>query len=403
MTFFIYIDLKELEILRSPGVQDFMKAHALDDPSQLVLSGHKYPDIPIKEVAAQIQARRKAKSKFPEWYQTEGIIFPPALSVEQASSEITARYKSELVSGNLLADLTGGMGVDTFYLSQNFRQSMHIEQQEALYQLAGHNFRVLGADIACHHAQAEDFLADFEGELDCIYIDPARRDENQRKVFRLEDCTPDVTILLPQLLAKAKQVLIKTAPLMDIHAAQASLQHIHKIVVLAVNQECKEVLYLLERGYTAEPTIETVHFHANVVQKFGFTKTEEDVAKVAYAEPKDFIYEPNSAILKAGGFKVLAEKLGLNKLHPNSHLYTSETLLDDFPGRAFQLQSISKYKKKALKSALSSKQANISTRNFPESVAQIRKKTGLKEGGDTYVFATTDVSNQHLLLITSKV
>ncbi|MDF9796192.1 hypothetical protein OKW21_001455 [Catalinimonas alkaloidigena] len=396
--------MTDISTLLKAEVQAFIRAHEKDDPAQLVLAGHKFPEIPIKEVAAQIQARQKAKQKFPEWYETSGIVFPPSLSVEQASSEITARYKATLVSGSHLLDLTGGMGIDTYYLSQSFQKTDYVEQQSALFELVRHNFKVLAnTSIRPHHANAEDFLAQLNHTVDCIYLDPARRDDQKRKVFRLEDCTPNVIELQSRLLEESKQVLIKTAPLLDIQAALRSLKHVKKIIVIAVNQDCKEVLYLLDKRHDDEPELETVYFFGDALQTFSFSKSQEEAAKVYYAEPLNYIYEPNTAILKAGAFKVIAEAFQLKKLHPNSQLYTSTILNADFPGRIFQMKTICKYNKKALKAVLPSLKANLSTRNFPESVAQIRKKTGLKEGGNTYVFATTDIQNNHILIITEKV
>lgn len=393
-----------ISTLLKAEVQAFVKVHEKDDPSQLVLAGHKYPDIPIKEVAAQIQARQKAKQKFPEWYEAQEIIFPPSLSIEQASSEITARYKASLVSGNHLLDLTGGMGIDTYYLSKSFQKTDYVEQQAALFELARHNFKVLrSSQIRTHHNNAEDFLAQLDHPVDCIYMDPARRDDLKRKVFLLEDCTPNVVELQANLLEKSNQVLIKTAPLLDIQAALQSLQHVKRVIVMAVNQECKEVIYLLENKYTDEPDLETVHFLGETLQSFSFNKSQEEEAKIIFSEPLEFIYEPNAAILKGGAFKVIARAFELNKLHPNSHLYTSNKLKADFPGRIFQMKTISKYNKKALKAVLPSLKANLTTRNFPDNVAQIRKKTSLKEGGNTYIFATTDIQNNHMLLITEKI
>lgn len=371
--------------------------------AQLVLEGHKYPDIPIKAVAAQIQARQKAKHKFPEWYQKPGILFPPVLSVEQASSEITARYKATLVQGKHLIDLTGGMGVDTYYLSQSFQQTDYVEQQEELVAMATHNFQTLGqSQIKTHHSSAEDFLDKLASKADCIYLDPARRDEQKRKVFRLEDCTPNVVELQKSLLDKGGKVLIKTAPLLDIHAALEALSHVEKVVVIAVNQDCKEVLYLLDRDFEGETQIETIHFLHDSTQNFGFSRSEEEVAKVTFSEPLGYLYEPNAAILKAGAFKAVAAAFQVYKLHPNSHLYTSVVLQPHFPGRIFRVKAVSKYNKKSLKMLLPSGKANITTRNFPDRVEQVRKKTGLREGGEMYIFATTDIHGKNIIIIAEK-
>ncbi|MFP4293658.1 MAG: THUMP-like domain-containing protein [Cyclobacteriaceae bacterium] len=385
-------------------VQQFIHEHEQDDPAAVALQASRYPDLPIPLIAAQLQARQKAKLKCPEWHQQEGLIFPPPLSVEQASSEATARYKSRLVSGHQLADLTGGMGIDTFYLGQQFEQVDYVEQQAELAELARHNFEVLQArHIRVHASDAEGFLLSLRTEPDTIYLDPARRDLHARKVFRLQDCTPDVIALQETLLSRAPRVLLKTAPLLDIEAALQSLKNVASVYVVAVDQECKEVLYLMQRGWSAEPEIHAIHLQHGQEQVFRFFRSAESEAKVAYTEPQTYIYEPNAALMKAGAFRSLAAELGLAKLHPNSHLYTSEELKQDFPGRIFFCDKISSYNKKALKKELKSDKANISTRNFPDSVQQIRKKTGLKEGGDTYLLATTHIHGKPILLICRKV
>ena len=389
--------------LKRADIQSFIQEHEGDEPGDLMLKASQYPDIPMREAVAQIQARQKARHKFPEWYQLEGVVFPPVLSVEQASSEATARFKAKLLNGEHLLDLTGGMGVDAYYLGQSFRKVEYVEQQQGLAEIAQHNFSQFNADhIRVHQAEATSFLESLAHPVDCIYLDPARRDEHARKVFRLEDCSPDVVALKDKLLAKSNRVFIKTAPLLDISAALAELQEVSRVWVIAVRQEVKEVLYLLEREPIQEPVITAVHLQGEGERTFTFSQIEEASASVQYAEPDKYIYEPNAAILKAGAFKSIAQRFEVKKLHPNSHLYTSKPLIEDFPGRIFQLQAISKYNRKALKKILSEGKANISTRNFPDSVQQIRKKTGLKDGGDAYVFATTGPDNDRILLICGK-
>lgn len=351
----------------------------------------------------QIQARQKARHKLPEWYRQEGIIFPPLLSVEQASSEVTARFKAGLVSGRRLADLSGGMGVDTFYLGQSFKEVDYVEQQPELAELATHNFRVLGAGhIRAHKLGAEAFLQQIPSGYDTLFLDPARRDEHARKVFRLEACSPDVIHLQDRLLAKAGQVLIKTAPLLDINAALKSLRNVSAVYVVAVGQECKEVLYLLERDVAHEARIHAVQWQHGETRVFTFGRSEERKAQPAFAEPQYYIYEPHAAILKAGAFNSLSERLGVDKLHPNSHLYTSEKLISGFPGRIFVCEKIISYSRKALRKELAGDKANITTRNFPDSVQQIRKKTGLKDGGDIYLLATTNLHGKPVILVCRK-
>ncbi len=389
--------------LLKPAVQQFIRDHERDDPATLMLRADNFPQIPMRKVVAQIQARQKAKHKFPEWYQMKSIVFPPILSVEQASSELAARYKAKLVSGKHLLDLTGGMGVDTFYLGQSFEKVDYVEQQENLVEIARHNFTQLKAQqIRTRSSEANSFLKALQTPVDCIYIDPARRDDQARKVYRLEDCSPDVIAMRNELLEKSRQVLIKTAPLLDIAAAVRDLQNVSRVWVIAVNQECKEVLYLLEPDFKQELMITAVHLQQGSEQDFTFSSQGETSSAVEYAEPEKYIYEPNAAILKAGAFKSVAVRYHLKKLHPNSHLYTSEVLKDDFPGRIFCTEAICKYSRKAVKQWVPGGKANISTRNFPDSVQQVRKKTGLNEGGSTYIFATTGHENKLMLLICKK-
>ncbi len=395
-----------IEKLLAPAVQKFIRDHAHDDPFQLVLQAKRYPDIPIQEIAAQLAARQKARHKLPEWYATPNLIFPPVLSVEQSSSEAAARFKSTLVSGYHLADLTGGMGADTWYLSQRFQTTDYVEQNAALVEIFRHNVKVLGSNaIRVHQARAEDFLKQLSTPADCIYLDPDRRKESSRKAFMLEETSPDVTQILELLLAKARVVLIKTSPLLDIQQALQALRFVQSVYVVAINNECKEVLYLLENKAKADPEIVAVNLLKQEAQPVLFSTSlqKEQETVVQFSNPVAFIYEPNAAVLKVGAFKSVAARFQLYKLHPNTHLYTSARLVEDFPGRVFRYRQTAAYNKKALRKALPALQANITARNFPDSVKAIRKKTGIKEGGDQYLFATTLTDNKPAVLITEKI
>ncbi|MGB3851874.1 MAG: class I SAM-dependent methyltransferase [Tunicatimonas sp.] len=380
-----------------------MREHAHDDPHQLALQARRYPDLPISAIAEQLQARRKAQSKLPEWWASEGIVFPPALSLEQCSSEVTARYKSSLLGGQRLVDLTGGAGVDTYYLSQSFAQTDYVEQDEALANLARHNFAVLGASsVRVHAVTAETFLIDFPEPIDAIYLDPARRDAQSRKVFQLADSTPDVLALQDDLLAKATSVLIKTAPLLDIPATLRVLKYVSQVHVVAVRNEVKEVLYRLDRGYAGEPSVTAVDLQSSSEEPFTFLRSEETSAVATYADPLTYLYEPHAALMKAGAFKLIAQRFGLSKLHPNTHLYTSDQPVPNFPGRTFRCRAVLPYRKKALPAYLPALKANVSTRNFPDPVATVRKRLGLVDGGNVYLFATRLKNGQLRLIITEK-
>ena len=377
-----------VETLLLPKVQRFLHEHAHDDPHQLALQAHRYPDLPIPAIAEQLQSRRKAQHKLPEWHATEGLLFPPALSMEQCSSEATARYKSSLLHGQRLVDLTGGAGVDTYYLSQSFAHTDYVEQHESLAQLARHNFAVLGTStIRTHATSAEKFLVTLSEPADAIYLDPARRDAQARRVFQLADSTPDVLELQDTLLAKSTTVLLKTAPLLDIQATLRVLNNVNQVHVVAVRNEVKEVVYRMDRGFDGEPEITAVNLQTISEAAFPFLRSEEARAEATYADPLTYLYEPHAALMKAGAFKLIAQRFGLSKLHPNTHLYTSDRLVNEFPGRTFRCQAVVPYQKKAVRKLLSEPKANITTRNFPDTVATVRKKLGLKDGGDVYLFA----------------
>ncbi|HSI91423.1 MAG TPA: hypothetical protein VK927_09935, partial [Adhaeribacter sp.] len=247
------------------------------------------------------------------------------------------------------------------------------------------------------------FLENFSGKADVIYLDPARRGNANQKLHLLEDCEPDVLQLLSTLLTKSHSVLLKTSPMLDIDRAVQQLKNAEKIWVIAVENECKEVLYQIGQTENLDPEIIAVNLQPKSQNaSFSFRKSQEENADVQFSEPLEFIYEPNAAILKAGAFRQLAERFGLKKLHRNSHVYTSESLIEDFPGRSFRLKTVAKYNKKVLLGIIPEKKANITVRNFPETVAQIRQKTGLKEGGGLYLFATTDMQNQPVVLVCEK-
>ncbi|KAA9333807.1 THUMP-like domain-containing protein [Adhaeribacter soli] len=389
----------------SPESRKYLEENKNADPATLMLQAKRHPNLPVAELVQQIQARQKAKNKLPDWAENYDLLFPANLSVEQASSEQTARYKASLVSGELLVDLTGGFGVDVFYFAQQFRQVYHVEQNPELSKTVQFNFGKLGvSNVTFYTGNATVFLENFTSTADCIYLDPARRGTASQKVHLLEDCEPDVLQLLPVLRAKSRSVLLKTSPLLDINLAVTQLKTVQRIWVVAVENECKEVLYQIGHTVNPDPEITAVNLSSKQENTaFTFRKSEEETAEVRYSEPQQFIYEPNAAFMKAGAFRQIAQRFSLSKLHRNSHLYTSEELVPDFPGRVFKLKTIAKYQKKALLQLAPEKKANITVRNFPETVAQIRQKTGLKEGGNLYLFATTDLHQQPVVLVCEKV
>ncbi|WP_345244177.1 THUMP-like domain-containing protein [Nibrella saemangeumensis] len=362
-----------------------------------------------KEVAVQIQARQKAAQKLPSWYANPHLIFPPALSVEQASSERTALYKASLVGGDSLLDLTGGMGVDSWAFAQRVSSVVYVERQPELAALAAHNFPRLGmTNVEIHPQDGLAFLASVAEPVDWIYLDPARRDSRGGKVVRLEDCEPDVTAdgLLDYLLTKTERILIKTSPLIDIDAAVRQLAFVEAVHVVAVQNEVKEIVFIISRlaasasniPITAVNLTEQGDGPAMIVHR-----SSERTVPVAFGNPLRYLYEPNAAVMKAGAFRSVATLYGLQKLAPHSHLYTTNNLVWPFPGRVFELMAICRPDRKELRALLPELKANLTVRNFPQSVEELRKKLGLHEGGDIFVLATSLLNGDKRLLITRKV
>lgn len=385
--------------LSKTEIQQFIEEHLYDDPYQLMLQAEKYASLPLQQVVEQIQAKRKAKTKLPQWFSTSGIVYPPAVSMEQCSSEETALFKASLVNGQSMVDLTGGFGIDTFYLSDSFEESTYVERYAHLADMARHNFgRLDRGHIKCLEGQAEVFLSSMTSRVDLIYLDPARRSAENRKVVLLSDCEPDVTSLLPDLLKKARKVMIKTSPMLDIKGALTELRYVSEVHVVAVRNDVKELLFILDAGGADEPIIHCHNLRGKETEYFRFTFNQEQNTEVKYEEVGSYLYEPNATILKAGGFNSIAAKHCISKLHPNTHLYTANEIVPSFPGRVFQIKEKITLNKKNLRKHLPDKKAQIKVRNFPMTVDQIRRKSGLKEGGEHFLFGLTDIKGAHLLL-----
>jgi len=337
----------------------------------------------------------------PSWYNTENIIYPSKISLEQTSSEKTALYKSELVSGETLIDLTGGFGVDDFYFSKKVHQVTHCEVNEVLSEIVNHNFKQLKIEnIQCIAGDSCKILENLNQKFDWIYIDPSRRNDAKGKVFMLKDCLPNVPENIDYYFNYSDNILIKTAPILDLTAGMGELKNIAEIHIIALENEVKELLWVLKKNHTAPIAIKTCNISKNGNEYFSFAWDEWHV-EVSYGYPKKYIYEPNAAIMKSGGFQVVADKFKINKLHPHSHLYTSENWID-FPGRAFELIHFIPYNKNEMKATLENKKANITTRNFPDSVESLRKKWKIKEGGEQYCFFTTNMNNDKIVLLCNK-
>ena len=350
----------------------------------------------------QIAARQLLQKKVPQWAENEDLLFPAHLSIEQCSSEAAAKYKAGLLDGQTFADLTGGLGVDTFYISQHFQQTDYVEMQTELCDLARHNFAIFKADVKVLNETAEDYLKHCEPK-DCIFIDPARRDEHGRKTVSISDCTPDVAALQDLLRQKAKRVLIKLSPMLDINKALEELHHVKAVHVVAVANECKELDLIMERDYQGEVHFVCVNLMTNQ-QELYFTMAEERSSTTRLADGvMDYLYEPNPALMKAGCFKLLTARFDVYKLHRNSSLYTSERLISDFPGRIFEVKGWAPYNKKVKSTLLSDvEKASIAVRNFPLSVAELRKNLKIADGDENYVFATTLKGEEKVVILTKK-
>ena len=388
--------------LLSEEVQDYINKNTEVSISQLALQKNPFPALNWKEILNQIEAKGKAKDKLPTWFSSTKIIYPSKISVEQTSSEKTASYKSKLISGRKIIDLTGGFGVDAYYFSKQFAKVVHCEHNSELSEIVKHNFSQLNAEnIECFSGESEAILEVLNEQFDWIYIDPSRRNDAKGKVFMLRDCEPNVPDLLDFYFNYSSKILIKTAPLLDLTAGLKELKNVSAIHIVALENEVKELLWEIHQGFEGNPEIKTVNLTKSKEESFEFNLGETNI-KINYAEPEKFLFEPNAAIMKSGGFDEVAFQFNLKKLHPHSHLYTSDEKID-FCGRVFEITTVFPYQKKEMKLHLENKKANITSRNFPESVETIRKKWRIKEGGNLYTFFTTDLKNNKIVLLCTKI
>lgn len=447
------------------ATQDFIRQHQDDDVRQLAFLGSKYPEVDMPFALDQIRGRKMARVKLPRWASLEGIIYPPHISMEQCSSESTALYKAELAARLLglpasssgtemkaeneieFVDLTGGFGVDFSYIAARLGvKSMYVERQAHLCEAAKENFGRLGLKNAIvkngdgievlhsFHPKKKDAASDDDSlgitydqsrsllktnlGLKIIFIDPARRDDAGNKVVSLKDCTPDVTVLQEEMLSKADYVIIKLSPMLDWHRAISELSHVREVHIISVNNECKELLLVLSARNMGEMEAssadgEVKHagnlriYCINDAQSFVCDELDMESSQVKIApstlEEMLYLYEPNASLMKAGCFGVLSGRYDARMLSKNSHLFVSREPIAAFPGRSFRIIAVSSFNKKELKRHLSGiTKANIATRNFPLSVAELRKRLKLKDGGKTYIFATTLSDESHVLMITEK-
>lgn len=438
---------------------DFIRKHAQDDVRKLALKRPTNPNVDLKEALVQIEGYQTARKKLPLWAENPQLVYPPRISMEQCSSETTALYKQQVVrrllqglSGPLsMADMTGGFGIDFSYLAPLFDRAYYIEQQEILCRIAQHNLKVLGLKQAeVLHGDGVERMPE-KAPLTLVFIDPARRDQQGKKTVALSDCTPDLSAIQERIRSCSRFCMAKLSPMLDIHQALQELKGVSEVHVVSVDNECKELLLILASGETenttgfataekrqetddnlasatekaeevaankledastssnseqsnvkkpAETRICCINLQKGEQQTFEYTAQEEASAEAVYTDqPGAYLYEPNTSLLKAGAYKCLCARFGVRKLHPNSHLYTSDTLCADFPGRRFRVTGSRTFSKQDLKQiARDIPQANITIRNFPSTVQELRKKLKIKEGGDRYLFVTTLKNEQHIIL-----
>lgn len=383
---------------------NFVKEHAADDVQRLALEVRKHPEVDAHFALDQIAGRQKSRTKLPSWAEVDDLIFPPSVSMEQCSSEATASYKSSLVSGEFLVDLTGGFGVDFSFLANRFSSAVYVERQEHLCHIAEHNFKVLGlSHVQVVNDDAEHYLATMS-VVDLIYLDPARRDGAGNRVFRLDDCTPNVVQLLDLLLTKGRQVMIKLSPMLDVSQALRQLRGVSEVHIVSVAGECKELLLLLSAKHEGDVKIVCV----NDGQTFTYRLGEPVVMPMQWsgelpAEGDLYLYEPNASMMKAGCFGQLAQRYGLQAVAQQSHLFVAERPISDFQGRKFVVNDITTLNSKELKQKLAGiTQANVAVRNFPLKAAELAKRLRLKDGGSVYIFGTRLTNGKNVLLLCEK-
>ncbi len=388
---------------------DFIRSHTPADTNRLLLSAKKYSQIEdMQYVVDQIIGRNQIRDKLPLYYGNKDIVIPSRIAAEQCSSVQTALYKQSLLEGDSLCDLTGGFGVDSYYFALKTKKSFYIERFENYCEVAKHNFNVLGIEhieVINGDCQSLDLPC-----VDTFYIDPARRGDNNKRLFSIEDCEPNIVEMRTMLLAKSKRLVIKVSPMADLVQSLKLLPETKEVHVISVKNDCKELLFVLDNEPVlgmGDIPITCVNFLTNgEMQSFTFTLNEESVTETKFYHNTEvkYLYEPNASLMKAGAFKQVSYQLGLLKLHPHSHLYVSEQLVENFPGRTFEINSCIDFSSKTNKNLHKDyPKANIATRNFPLQPDALRKKLKISEGGEIYLFATTFVDNQKKLILGKKI
>ena len=393
---------------------DFIREHADDDVRQLALRGTKQSEVDLSYALEQIAGRQKARVKLPSWASIDGIVYPPHLSMEQCSSEATARYKASIAGkGALIVDLTAGFGVDMAFIAQGFQRAVHVERQPQLCAISSENYRLLGlnhVEVVC--GDGVEYLHQMS-HADLLFIDPARRDEHGGRTYGIADCTPNVLEMLDEMLKKADRVMIKLSPMLDWRKAVADFRKVSEVHIISVENECKELLLEVKseklKVKSDSPSLRVVCVNllsGGNQECFEFDALHPSPPSSTFhfsLLTSHFLYEPNASIMKAGCFGLLEQHFGAVQLDKNSHLFVSDQEIEGFPGREFVIEKRTSMNKRELKAALADiDKANITVRNFPMSVAELRKRLKLKEGGEVFIFATTIANEGHQLLVCRK-
>ena len=383
------------------SVQDYITKNLSTDVFKVILKKQIFPKVTNKEIAEQISAKAKSKKKLPTYFNTPNIYFPNKVNIEQTSSEKTAEFKSKIVTGNTMIDATGGFGVDSMYFSKEFKKTVFIEENKELFEIVKVNSNKLGLNNIKHlNDDGIEYVKKIDTVIDLLYIDPSRRNKENKKVHFLSDCTPLIDHDLIESLQNFKTILIKCSPIIDLKKTINDLKVVSKIYIVGINNEVKEVLFKLNKQSNNDIKIKCIDL-SNRDLDFEFNINEIDNKKNNdNSEVLNYLYEPNSMILKSGAFGLICYRYDVKKLNTNSHLYTSKELID-FPGRVFTVNSVVNYSKRNLKDLNISK-ANITTRNFPIDVKDIRKKSKILDGGEDYLFFTTNHTNEQIIIKTKK-
>ena len=383
------------------SVQDYISKNLSTDVFKVILKKQIFPKVTNKEIAEQISAKAKSKKKLPTYFNTPNIYFPNKVNIEQTSSEKTAEFKSKIVTGNTMIDATGGFGVDSMYFSKGFKKTIYIEENKELFEIVKVNSNKLGLNNIKHlNDDGIEYVKKIDTVIDLLYIDPSRRNKENKKVHFLNDCSPVIDYDLIESLQNFKTILIKCSPIIDLKKTINDLKVVSKIYIVGINNEVKEVLFKLNKQSNNDIKIKCIDL-SNRESDFEFSINEIDNKQNNYnSEVLNYLYEPNSMILKSGAFGLICYRYDVKKLNTNSHLYTSKELID-FPGRVFTVNSVVNYSKRNLKDLNISK-ANITTRNFPIDVKDIRKKSKILDGGEDYLFFTTNHTNEQIIIKTKK-